>query len=284
MKKTVLIVICALVIIFIAFFFAGIYFTNDYVNEETRKLINEAKQERVQTFNYAEIDKLPPVLQKYFSKVIDEGSVKPRFVRLKQEGYFKTNHNAEFKELTAEQYFITTKPGFIWQGKINFGKFIWITGIDNYYKGKGNLLIKFMSGITITKESGKEINQSQIIRWLLETVWFPTALLSNGNMKWIKYDSTSATVSLDENDIEVTATFHFNNDGLISKITSERYMTTVSGPALTKFTGYVSNYKKFNGFLIPTHVQVEWNLIDQDFRYGKFNVTEIDYDNFDMYE
>ncbi len=284
MKKVVLSVIAGVVLFFIVFFFIGIYLTSNLVNEQVEKLVTKAKEIPSKEFYYSKIDSLPAPVQKYFRFALSEGITEPNFVRLKQSGKFKTNINADFKDITAEQYAITNQPGFIWSGDIHLASILWIKGIDTYFNGRGDLLIKFMSGVTITKETGKEIAQAQIVRWLLEGLWYPNSLLPSENLKWKAIDSTSAILHFTENDVEVEAVFHFKDDGSVSKVTSQRYMTTTAGPALTSFTGYFSDYRELNGIKIPFHSEVEWNLDHQDFKYGIFNIDKIEYDVFERFE
>ncbi len=285
MKKVVLSIIAAVVLFFIAFFLIGVYLTSSFVDEQVDKLVKIAEEQPNTKFSFEEVDSLPASVQKYFSYALTDRITKPRFARIKQSGRFKTNINAGFKDLTAEQYVVTSEPGFIWSGDIHlFDPIIWIRGIDTYVNGSGSLLIKFMSGVTITRETGEEIAQAQIVRWLMEAIWCPTALLPSGNLEWSAVDSTSAEVHFKENDIAIDAIFHFNDDGSINKITAKRYMTTVAGPALTNYTGYVSDYKEVKGMKIPFHVEVEWNLDHQDFKYGTFDIEEIEYDVFKRFE
>jgi len=284
MKKLVLIIIAVLVLFFIGFYFIGVYTTNSFIEERAEELAASVNEKSAEKFHYSEIDSLPLPVQNYFRFAVKEGTVKPRFVRLRQSGKFKTNIGADFKNLTAVQYFTTTKPGFIWAAEIDFADFIWIKGIDTYFEGEGNLLIKFMSGITISNEGGKEITQSQIARWLMEAVWYPTILLPSENLSWSEIDSSKAKLNFMENDIAIEAVFYFNADGSVDKITTQRYMTTTAGPALTNYTGYLTNYKEVDGITLPHHVEVEWNLDHQDFKYGVFDIDEIEFDNFTVYD
>lgn len=284
MKKMILIIISAVLLFFIGFYFIGVYTTNSSIDERAEKLIEIAKEHPSEKFYYSEIDSLPAPVQKYFRFAINEGTVKPRFARLKQSGKFKTNIGADFKDLSAEQYSITNKPGFIWNGEIDFAKLIWVKGIDTYFNGEGSLLIKFMSGITISNETGKEIAQAQVVRWLFEALWYPSALLPSGNLIWVGIDSSSAKILFTENEIQVDAVVHFNNDGSISKIKTQRYMTTTAGPVPTDYTGYFSEYKYVNGIRVPLHGEVEWNLDNQDFLYGIFDINKIEFDVFKKFE
>ena len=284
MKKTLFVVISVVLLFFITFFFIGVYTTNSFVTDRADELIQQAKNHPAEKFNYSEIDSLPYPVQKYFRFAIKEGTVQPRFARIKQSGKFKTNIEADFKDLTAVQYSITSNPGFIWSGDISFASVIWIKGIDTYFESNGNLLIKFMSGLTISNESGEEISQAQVVRWLLESVWHPSALLPSENLSWSAIDSSSAKLIYKENDIDITVFVDFNNDGSIAKMKTKRYMTTNAGPKLTDYTGYFTKYKEVNGITLPTHGEVEWNMNDKDFLYGKFDIEEIQFDSFTLFD
>jgi len=41
----------------------------------------------------------------------------------------------------------------------------------------------------------------------------------------------------------------------------------------------VSNYKKLNGLMVPTYVEVIWSLPGRDFCYGKFHLLQERYNN-----
>ncbi len=284
MKKMVLIILAVLFLFSLTFYFLGVYSTNRFVNSEIKRLALTAKEQPVVNFSFSEIDTLPQPVQKYFRFALKEGITKPRFVRIKQTGLFKPNLETDFKQLTAEHYAITNVPGFFWSGDISFAKVIWVKGIDSYFNDTGSLLIKFMSGVTISKETGNEIAQAQLVRWLFEGFWYPTALLPSDKLKWSPIDSVSAKLFFIHNKIEIEAVVHFNEDGSAKKLTSQRYMTTTAGPKLTGYTGYFSDYEEVNGIMIPLHGEVEWNLDTGDFLYGKFDMDKIEFDNFAMYE
>ena len=284
MKKVVLTIIASLFFIFFTFFLIGILLTNQSIKSEAEKIIKEARNHSTSSFTYAEIDSLPPVLKKYFRTNIKEGSVKPRFVRLKQEGLFRTSENSDWKELTAEQYYLTKEPAFLWNGSIKMNSLLSARGIDYYFNKEGYLSVKLLSSITVSDVEGEQISQSQLFRWISEAPWFPTSLLPNERLKWTDADSVKATANIKDGDNEVTAHFFFNENGEITKVqTYDKYRTTNVGYTTALFTGYFSNYKEVNGFRVPTSAEAEWNLDNHDFKYGKFSITDIDYDVFEMY-
>ena len=56
--------------------------------------------------------------------------------------------------IDGQEYFTTEQPGFIWIGKIKSIPLVWITGLDEYVKGKGKFQIKLMSIFTVADTRG----------------------------------------------------------------------------------------------------------------------------------
>jgi hypothetical protein len=78
----------------------------------------------------------------------------------------------------------------------------------------------------------------------------------------------------------VVAKIYFNSDYTISKIeTYDKYRALEEGYERSLYTVYFSNYKVMdNKFTIPSYIEVEWDLKEGKFEYGKFNIDEIYYE------
>ena len=70
-----------------------------------------------------------------------------------------------------------------------------MTGKDDYINGKGYFQIKLLSLFTVADTKGKELDESELIRWLGEAPLFPTALLPSKYLHWEQIDSNSAKAS-----------------------------------------------------------------------------------------
>jgi Family of unknown function (DUF6544) len=46
---------------------------------------------------------------------------------------------------------------------------------------------------------------------------------------------------------------------------------------LTSWAGQCSAYKEFDGFRVPSSVEVAWNLADGPFTYARFVLTTLEY-------
>lgn len=223
-------------------------------------------------------------VQRYFKYALKDGQEHIKFVRLKQVGKFRMKENQSWMPIKAEQYFTTEDPSFIWRVKFTMAPFIWIEGRDMYYQGKGSMLIKVLSTVTVADAAGSEMDISSLIRFLSEAPKFPTALLPSDYIEWKEIDSNSAQVVIKHNGYTALEIFTFNEKGEIIKfVTNDRYMEVDGKYFKEQWGGYYRNYQEINGIKIPTEAEVEWNLYDRDLQYVKLKITDIQYNITEKY-
>lgn len=235
-------------------------------------------------FTYDQIKSLPDPVQRYFKYALKEGQEYISYVRLKQDGLFRMNENSKWIPIIAEQYFTTQNPAFLWYCKIKPLPFFWITGKDSYFQNEGNLIIKLLSIITVVNLKGEECDQSEFIRYIAESVWFPTALLPNEFLNWEPIDSETARVIINYRGYNLSFIFYFNAKGQIIKLTTEdRFMEEKGEFKKEKWSCYCRKYKKINNVRIPTEGEVEWNLPDKNISYAKLRIIDIEFNKTSKY-
>jgi len=227
-------------------------------------------------FTAACLEGLPEPVQRYFRLVLPEGQEEVRFVRLKQEGQIRTGEQQKWMPFSAKQYFTVTRPGFVWHARVRPAPGFWIEGLDQYRRGEGGMLIKLFSAVPVVNARGPEIDEGALHRYLLEAVWFPTALLPSERIRWEAAGEDAARVTITDGGLTLSATAHFNARGELTRWETMRY-NAEAGKRI-KYTGHCSDYRRTGGMLIPRDVVVQWNFPDRDFTYFKGTVTEIEYD------
>lgn len=221
-------------------------------------------------YSHKQIEGLPEPVQRYFRYSLKENLPYISYVRLKHKGNFRLKPDQKWMSIQGEEYFTTHKIGFVW-----FGKLPLFSVIDQYIDSKGSIVAKFLSLIKVADASGEKIDQGELLRWLGEAPWYPTALFPSEKLKWEPIDNNSAKVTLSNQGTAVQGIFYFNKVGQITKFTSRRYKEDT----LEEWTGYYRNYKEVNGMQIPHDVEVIWNLKSGDFSYAKFSINKIEYNN-----
>ncbi|MFZ1289796.1 MAG: DUF6544 family protein [Melioribacteraceae bacterium] len=279
MKKILFSVIVILFLLFLFLFFGGKYYTKYTVDSSISDLRNSINFNSKKIFTHSQIQNEPKLIQNFYKNVIDDSSLIPNFITLNQSGEIKTEEKSNWLKIKSTEYFTSQKPNLLWDAEIGNSKFFWIEIVDSYLKRKGNTLIKINSSVTIGDSWGIEIDKSNLFKYLSEAVYFPTTLLPSKYLKWNILDSNIAEIKFTNNKTSVVAKLFFNNDGTISKIeTLDKFRPMNDNYKESLFTIYFSNYKKYNSFLIPTYCEVEWELENGKFKFGKFKIDNIKYE------
>ncbi|MGY4538378.1 hypothetical protein ACVW0P_002798 [Mucilaginibacter sp. UYNi724] len=221
-----------------------------------------------QAFSYAQLVGLPEPVQAYFRHVLKEGEPYINYVRLKHNGQFKTGLNNKWVDIVGEQYFTVKKTGFIWKGTTTL-----FTARDMYISDKGRLVVSLFSLYNIVNGKGKKFNQGELLRWLAESVWFPTNLLPSESLQWLAMDKNTAKLIFTYRGMSLSYIVSFSNDE-ITQFQTSRYM---GNEKLETWIGKPGAYQKINNIMVPTKIEAIWRLAKGDFSYAKFNVLRIDY-------
>lgn len=248
---------------------AGKIYLQIQFRKEVKQLFAQSKTLPVKVFRKKQLTGLPEPVRRYFSHVLSEGQLYIRNVRLLHNGQFKTGLDKDWVAIKGEQYFTTDKPGFIWKGKTNM-----FTARDMYLADKGRLVVSLFNMFRIVDGHGEKFDQGELLRWLAESVWFPTNLLPSERIQWVAIDDTTARLIFTYQGLTVDYIVTFNSIGEITRFETKRYM---GDGGLETWAGIVSMYQKINEVTIPVSIEVMWNLKAGSFSYAKFHVTRIEY-------
>ena len=240
-------------------------------------LVAGAKQDAGRRFEAADLEGLPDPVRRYFGAVLEEGQPYVRSVRLEQEGEFRLGDSARsWRPLEATQHYTVDPPGFVWSATVRVLPFVPVTVLDAYDHGSGVLRARLLSTVTVADVGpDEEMNEGELLRYLAEAVWFPTALLPAEGVEWEAVDDRSARATLEDGGNTASVTFHFDDRGLVERVTAERYRQETEDHA--PWTGHFRAYEERNGMSVPTEADVEWSLPEGDHSYWRADVVEMEH-------
>jgi len=222
-------------------------------------------------------DHLPEPIRRYLRYAIPEGAPAIRTVRLKHDGFFRTKPDQDWFAVEGEQYFAAARPGFVWTASIRPARLLWIEARDCLLSGRGHMLVKLLSIFPIANARGAEIDQGSSLRWLAECAWFPYAFVGD-QIAWEPIDARSARATLRQGGLPVRAIVEVDGEGKLAGLRADRYRDVGDGTAVvTPWIGRYSDYRDFDGLLVPSFVEVLWLLPDGEFSYARFRVTALEY-------
>lgn len=238
-------------------------------SKEVKTLFSDSKKVSTKKFHQNQVVDLPEPVKRYFRHILKDDQPYLSYARIKHIGQFKTGIHKDWIDIKGEQYATTEKPGFIWKGTTNL-----FVAKDMYISDKGRLLVSILSLIPIVNASGVKYDQGELLRWLGESVMYPTNLLPSERIRWAPIDSNSAKLYFDYQGKTLFFDVSFNEIGEITTMETKRYMDEQH---LETWLIKTTNYQRFEQVLIPTEFEVIWKLKTEDFSYAKFIITEVEY-------
>jgi hypothetical protein len=151
---------------------------------------------------------------------------------------------------------------------------------DAYAGGEGMLHASLLGLVTLAEVRGTpEAAHGELLRFLAEAVWYPTALLPSQGVRWEEVDSVSAKATLCDGQTEAALLIRFDENGLIESACAKARGRAMSGGTVpTPWDGRISGYKKISGMLIPREAEAAWLLPQGRKPYWRGRITEIIYE------
>lgn len=249
---------------------------NRTLRNEARELLQQGQQAEPVLITEAHLLALPEPVQRYlrYAQVIGKEPI--RTVRLKQRGKFRQSGQQPWMKLDAEEYYSVNPPRFLWVGTLRKAGLPFVRARDRYWDGKGNMQIKLGTVLTIANATGAAMDQSSMMRYLNEMMWFPTAFLAP-NVSFEPVDQTSARVTLTDLAKQVTATMYFDNEGRPIDFVAPRYRQVGETSELDTWSTPITAYGEFGGFKLPVKGKVVWKLPEGDLEYMDVAFPAVEY-------
>jgi hypothetical protein len=232
----------------------------------------------VTTYDRRETENLPAPVKRFFELALTDGQAIVAGVSFAQQGQFRIDdRKANWQPFHATQFATMQPPGFDWDARIRMAPGIDVWVRDAYASGAGSLRASVLGLVTVAEIHGTaESARGELMRYLAEAAWYPTALLPSQGVRWDGIDDTSARATLVDGSTSVTLEFRFGSDGLIAEVwaASRPRSATESAPWLCR----VGDYAQRAGMQVPLHGEVEWQLPNGPAPYFRCRMTAIEHE------
>jgi hypothetical protein len=245
---------------------------------ELRALVAAARStERPRPIRDEDLRPLPPPVARWLRRAGVVGKPPVRIVRLRQRGQLRAGLDQPFRHAEAEQVFNVEVPGFVWCVRSATGRVLPLLGRDSYLGGHGHLQVQAAGVIPLVDDSGPEIDQGALLRFLAELMWFPSAALAP-YLHWRALDDRVAEATMSFHGLSLSARFFFDAEGRVTGFTARRYLGAGVDARLERWGVRVEHWQRWEGVEVPSHGVVEWELPEGDFEYYRWALTDLEYD------
>jgi hypothetical protein len=151
---------------------------------------------------------------------------------------------------------------------------------DAYIAGEGILHAAVAGAFTVADLRGtREVAEGELMRFIAEAAWYPTALLPSQGAQWEAVDAQSARVTVADGQLRLTMAVRFDEVGLIRSVAAAARGRTVGNAVIpTPWEGRFWSYERRGGMLVPLEGEVAWLLPEGAQPYWRGRITELEYE------
>ena len=125
----------------------------------------------------------------------------------------------------------------------------------------------------------EDLARDELMRFLAEATWYPTALLPSQGVRWKAVSDSSAEAALSDGGISVALLFTFNDAGLVESVGAEARGRNLRGKVVpTPWQGRFWNYADCGGMHVPLDGEVAWLLPSGPTPYWRGHIERIEYE------
>ena len=260
-------------------------YANARWNAGTTQLLNQLDAAQIKAasrfFSRTELDGLPAPVQRYFNKVLKDGQPIITKASVQHSGTFNMAETTDnWKPFTSTQRVVTQRPGFDWDARVKMFPGVAAYIHDAYVAGSGTLKVAIFGLIPVVNlPATPELSKGELMRYLAEAAWYPTALLPSQGVVWQAVDEKSAVATITDGSITVALRFGFSESGLIDTLYAESRGRLVNDVmTYAPWAGKLWNYAERGGMLVPLESEVAWVVPSGPKPYYRGLMTTVKYD------
>lgn len=230
--------------------------------------------------DFKNFEGLPEPVQRYFRIVLTDGQPVVASARIVHRGQFNMSETGEkWKPFTSEQAVTAARPGFDWEARIRMAPGLSVLVRDAYVAGQGILKASLAGLFTVAEwPQTPELAYGELMRFLAEAVWYPTALLPGPFVKWEETGGSCAKATLADGGTVVSLVFHFCPDGLVERVRAESRPRTVGDRTVDMpWEGRFRVWERHGDILVPTRGEVAWITPEGPHPYWRGEIERIEY-------
>jgi len=223
---------------------------------------------------------LPPPVARFFAFTFPDGiPAAPRYAEIEMAGEFRRPLTESFSPTTARQVASLRSPDMVFSADTPILGVLWAIAWDEYIGGAMEMSARVMSAVTVMHEEGNPtLDVISLRRWLLESSFYPMAMLPGGPVTWEPVDDLHAVAIVTGHGNEARLLASFDATGALVA-----FDATEPGDLTTPYHGsgeHVarSDYQLVDGVRVPMGFEVARVGADGVIRpFWRGRVTSLDF-------
>lgn len=232
------------------------------------------------TFDSAVLTELPAPAARYLGQVLVPGQKHLQGAVLHHVGQMDLGEvEPQWARLRSRETVTMQRPGFVWDARVRLSPLVNVRVYDAYVAGRGLLRASLLGLVTVAEAADTPaMAHGELMRWLAEAIWYPTALLPGSSVRWNAVSDNAAQVEVYDGAVTAALVMHFGADGLPTHIQGENRGRLVDGNAIpTPWVIHVGDWVELGGMRVPTRGEAAWILDGAERPYWRGTLLDVEY-------
>ncbi|GGA94501.1 DUF6544 family protein [Puia dinghuensis] len=211
-------------------------------------------------FTEADIVRLPEPVQRYFRSCGYLGKLKQFHSRVIWKNVaMQFSPHGKWRRLQCNQFNSVPEPVRMMHLKTRLGGILPFEARDKYQDGHGNMLIRALSFLTVQDVKGREIDESELVTILSESLLIPAYALQP-YIRWSAVASDRAEATMEYNGTTVKGLFFFNNRGEMTRFETYHRWRAEKGGRFQRVPWCITtgDYVLHEGIMRPSRASAAW--------------------------
>ena len=226
-----------------------------------RERLNAQRVRAQRRYDARETAGLPAPVQRYFDATLTDGQPLIAAATLWHDGEINVSERGErWRRFESSTRFVVRRPGFDWDGRITLAPGVHLRVHDAYVAGEGLLQARLAGLIKLAElRGGRDIGEGELLRYLAEAVWMPTALLPSQGVEWEPLDGRSSRATIDDGHHRVSLDVSFDACGLVESVRAHARGRQLGGRLVpTPWRGRFWDWGWRDRMRVPLQGEVAW--------------------------
>lgn len=224
-----------------------------------------------------DIAHLPAIVQKYMHFTKSVG--KPKSVNFKADfkGGMRANPGDPYMPMRSLQYNFIEEPARFFRFSARKSG-LPLTGMHIYQSSGALFKVLLLNWFPIIKASGDQLKQAETVTVLNDFCFLAPGALIDSRISWETISETTVRARFTNPPFSISAALYFTSAGaLINFISTDRFET--DGKQYKNYPWFtpVSDYREFNGYVLPGKAELWYNRPGGKFKYGELDLLEVRY-------
>jgi hypothetical protein len=196
-------------------------------------------------------------------------------LRMSHGGRFKASPRRPWMVIHGEYVITTHRPSFTWYGRMAIAPGLHAAAIDEYRDGRGRMLVRALSAITMVDARSGATDASAFGRCVAELSMTPTFFLDRERVRWTEAGPGHARGEVADGALSTPIDLYVREDGALDRVEVLRWFDRGGGRAtLERFVGRASGEGTWGGRRLPARFDGVWRLPEGELHYVAFDVEQ----------